>query len=125
MARGKDQPLRLIQGDSTRLADPHGIAVDAGNVGCLSRTWLDAPRAAGCRRIAPVKRKRTGRSTRSYAVPGSAANRGRRPSPSTRVYAPRRRAAAARHPGSQSDAPELARDAVSGRAADGELYRRQ
>jgi DNA-binding beta-propeller fold protein YncE len=27
-ARGEDAPLRLVQGDRTRLADPHGIALD-------------------------------------------------------------------------------------------------
>lgn len=31
MAKGDDQPLRLIQGNATRLADPHGIALDRKN----------------------------------------------------------------------------------------------
>lgn len=31
MATGDDQPLRLIQGSATRLADPHGIALDPKN----------------------------------------------------------------------------------------------
>jgi DNA-binding beta-propeller fold protein YncE len=30
-ARGDDRPTRLLQGDRTRLADPHGIALDARN----------------------------------------------------------------------------------------------
>ena len=30
-ARGEDAPLRLLQGDRTRLADPHGIALDPKN----------------------------------------------------------------------------------------------
>jgi DNA-binding beta-propeller fold protein YncE len=28
MAKGEDKPLRMLQGNSTRLADPHGIALD-------------------------------------------------------------------------------------------------
>ena len=31
MAEGDDAPLRFLQGDSTRLADPHGIALDTKN----------------------------------------------------------------------------------------------
>lgn len=31
MARGEDSALRLLQGDRTRLADPHGIALDPKN----------------------------------------------------------------------------------------------
>ena len=30
-ASGKEDPIRLLQGDNTRLADPHGIAVDSKN----------------------------------------------------------------------------------------------
>ena len=30
-ARGKDAPIRLLQGNRTQLADPHGIAVDSQN----------------------------------------------------------------------------------------------
>jgi len=31
MASGEEPPIRLLQGDRTRLADPHGIAVDSKN----------------------------------------------------------------------------------------------
>ena len=31
MAQGEEAPIRLLQGDRTRLADPHGIAIDAKN----------------------------------------------------------------------------------------------
>lgn len=31
LAQGKDSPIRLLQGDRTRLADPHGIALDTRN----------------------------------------------------------------------------------------------
>ncbi len=31
LAQGKESPIRLLQGDSTRLADPHGIALDTKN----------------------------------------------------------------------------------------------
>lgn len=30
-ARGEDRPIRLLQGDRTRMADPHGIALDPTN----------------------------------------------------------------------------------------------
>jgi len=31
MARNDDSPVRLLQGDNTRLADPHGVALDSKN----------------------------------------------------------------------------------------------
>jgi hypothetical protein len=31
MAKGKEPPIRIIEGDHTRLEDPHGIALDTKN----------------------------------------------------------------------------------------------
>ena len=38
MASGEEAPIRLLQGDKTGLADPHGIAVDGKNDLIFNRT---------------------------------------------------------------------------------------
>jgi hypothetical protein len=67
-AHEEEQPLRLLQGDRTRLADPHGIAVDP------DRNWIFVANHGSTHRV----RAELGRPsppnwplTRSYAVPGS------------------------------------------------------
>jgi DNA-binding beta-propeller fold protein YncE len=67
-AQDEEEPLRLIQGDSTALADPHGIAIDP------QRNWLFVANHGSTHRV----RADLGRPsppnwplTRSYAVPGS------------------------------------------------------
>ncbi len=89
-ASGKEAPIRLLQGDKTRLADPHGIAVDEkndllfvtnhGSVHQVSRdagAWLERDRyLAALNRVNwPLGR--------NFAVPGS----GRILPPSITVYA--------------------------------------
>ena len=67
-AAGEEPPLRLVQGDRTKLADPHGIVVDSEN------NWLFIANHGSTHRVAD----RPGREappnwplTRSYAIPGS------------------------------------------------------
>ena len=68
MAQGEDNPIRLLQGDHTGLADPHGIAVDpkngwmfVANHGSVHQVREDAENPA--RENWPLNRSR--------AVPGS------------------------------------------------------
>lgn len=90
-ASGSDAPIRLIQGDRTRLADPHGIAVDerrgllfVANFGSTHSVRAGEPR--GSEEALPF-RQRSPRPNwpldRLQAVPGS----GRFPGPSITVYA--------------------------------------
>jgi hypothetical protein len=79
-AKDDDQPIRLIQGDQTRLGDPHGIALDVArgvifvaNHGSTHLSRL-APGATPPLPNWPL--------TRSHAVPGS----GRSDPPSIAVY---------------------------------------
>ena len=68
MAAGEDQPLRLIQGDDTGLADPHGIAVDPKN------NWLFVVNHGSTHRVRQDPQKPSPPNwplTRSYAVAGS------------------------------------------------------
>src|SRR5262249_58783905 len=39
LASGNEKPLRLIQGESTRLSDSHGIAIDAKNKLLFVNNW--------------------------------------------------------------------------------------
>jgi hypothetical protein len=80
-ARDEQRPIRLIQGDHTGLADPHGIALDAtrglmfvANHGSTHR--VDAE-------LGPRPATPNWPLTRGYAVPGS----GRLEPPSITVYA--------------------------------------
>jgi len=80
MAQGEDSPIRLLQGDHTGLADPHGIAVDlekdlifVANHGSVHRVVEDGENPS--RENWPLDRDRT--------VPGS----GKNLPPSITVYA--------------------------------------
>ena len=88
-ASGKEAPIRLLQGNNTRLADPHGIAVDSENdlifvtnhgsvhqVSPDAGTWLQTDTY-----LAALKRVNWPLS-RDFAVPGS----GQILSPSITVY---------------------------------------
>lgn len=80
MAQGEDAPIRLLQGDHTGLADPHGIALDTKN------GWMFVANHGSVHRV-----KDDGKSgrpaniplDRSMAVPGS----GKILPPSISVYA--------------------------------------
>lgn len=88
-ASGKEAPIRLLQGNNTRLADPHGIAVDSENdlifvtnhgsvhqVSPDAGTWLQTDTY-----LAALKRVNWPLN-RDFAVPGSGQNL----SPSITVY---------------------------------------
>lgn len=67
-AKEEDLPLRLIQGDNTQLADPHGIAVDPKN------HWIFVANHGSTHRVKDDPSKPSPPNwplTRSYAVPGS------------------------------------------------------
>ena len=68
MAQGEDDPIRLIQGDHTGLADPHGIAVDPEN------DWIFVANHGSVHQVREDA-ENPGREnwplTRSRAVPGS------------------------------------------------------
>jgi DNA-binding beta-propeller fold protein YncE len=83
-ASGEDAPIRLLQGDRTRLADPHGIAFDprgglifVANHGSASTHEGSSPEAVALR----VKRP-TWPFERNLWVPGT----GRKVTPSITVY---------------------------------------
>jgi DNA-binding beta-propeller fold protein YncE len=80
-ARDEDRPIRLIQGDHTGLADPHGIALDMNRglmfVANHGSTHLVRPD------LGPPPVSPHWPLTRGYAVPGS----GRFEPPSIAVYA--------------------------------------
>ena len=68
MAKEEDQPLLLIQGDNTKMADPHGIAVDAKN------NWLFVANHGSTHKVRPPadgSYRENWPLTRSYAVKGS------------------------------------------------------
>ncbi len=86
-ASGSEPPLRLLQGDRTRLADPHGIAVDEqddvvfvtnhGSVQTVRQeggAWLGAKYLGELRQNWPLER--------AFAIPGT----GRIVAPSISVY---------------------------------------
>lgn len=79
MAQGEDSPIRLIQGDRTGLADPHGIAVDPEN------DWIFVANHGSVHRVAEDS-ENPGRANwpldRNRAVPGS----GKTLPPSITVY---------------------------------------
>jgi DNA-binding beta-propeller fold protein YncE len=78
-AADEDQPLRLLQGDHTRLADPHGIAVDA------ARNWMFVANHGSTHLVRPELGRLSPPNwplTRSYSVPGS----GRSLPPAITVY---------------------------------------
>lgn len=85
-AKSEDSPLRVLQGDQTKLADPHGIAVDAKN-----NLIFIANHGATHSVDASLKGSKGNRSSgksnwpleRAFAVPGS----GRNLPPSITVYA--------------------------------------
>src|SRR3989441_14038 len=54
-ASGNEKPLRLIQGESTRLSDAHGIAIDARNKLLFVNNWgnISDYRVAGTGRFEP------------------------------------------------------------------------
>src|ERR1051325_9830069 len=67
-AAGEDQPLRMVQGDHTLLADPPGIAIDPQN------NWLFVVNHGSMHRVQEDPQKPSPPNwplTRSYAVPGS------------------------------------------------------
>lgn len=83
-ASGEDAPIRLLQGDRTRLADPHGIAFDppsglifVANHGSGSSHAVSSPEAVGLRSKRP-----TWPFERNLWVPGT----GRKLPPSITVY---------------------------------------
>lgn len=89
-ARGEDPPVRLLQGDRTRLADPHGIALDSKrgllfvtNHGSVHQSQLEAGDY-----LSPREREERSKLVnrpldRDFAVPGS----GQTLPPSITVYA--------------------------------------
>ena len=88
MAGEEEAPLRLLQGNRTRLADPHGIAVDAernfmfvanyGSTHEVSLTAFGAPVPGGIERSTETNWP----LAREYAIPGS----GKINPPSITVY---------------------------------------
>jgi DNA-binding beta-propeller fold protein YncE len=84
MAKGTEAPLRVIQGDSTGLADPHGMALDTKN------NLLYVTNHGSVHQVRPSERPASKRSpripgwplTRDDAVPGS----GKMLPPSITVY---------------------------------------
>lgn len=68
-AKDEDRPLRLIQGDQTSLADPHGIAVDA------ARNWIFVANHGSTRlvraNLGPPPEAPNWPLTRGYSVAGS------------------------------------------------------
>ncbi len=88
-AVGKEDPIRLLQGDRTRLADPHGIALDTKNDlifvtnhGSMHRVSRDAGAWMESDRYLSVLRRVNWPLSRDFAVPGS----GKIQPPSITVY---------------------------------------
>ena len=77
-ASGREAPIRLLQGDETGLADPHGIAVDpekglifVGNHGSTHQVSTDAGSWLGQERFASAVNRVNWPLGRNFAVPGS------------------------------------------------------
>jgi DNA-binding beta-propeller fold protein YncE len=84
MAQGEEAPIRMLQGDRTRLADPHGIAIDEKN-GLLFVTNHGAVHAVNPEIVEEGRRREVKPNwplNRAYAVPGS----GKLLPPSIAVY---------------------------------------
>lgn len=79
-AKDEERPIRLIQGDQTLLADPHGIALD------VARNWIFVANHGSTHlvrpELGPPMEIPNWPLTRGYAVPGS----GRLLPPSIAVY---------------------------------------
>ena len=76
MAEGEETPLRLLQGDQTQLADPHGIAVDSRN------GWMFVGNHGSTHRVQGENEKPNWPLDRSMMIRGS----GRLLPPSISVY---------------------------------------
>ena len=85
-AKNEDSPLRLLQGDRTKLADPHGIAVDAKNK-LMFVANHGAVHSVDANTKGASSNRRNGKANwpleRAFAVPGS----GRNTPPAITVYA--------------------------------------
>jgi DNA-binding beta-propeller fold protein YncE len=84
MAAGDEAPIRMLQGDRTRLADPHGIAIDEKN-GLMFVTNHGSVHGVSPDIIEEGRRRETKPNwplNRAYAVPGS----GKMLPPSITVY---------------------------------------
>ena len=84
-ATGEDSPIRLLQGDKTMLADPHGLAVDTkdqllfvANIGSTHSVQAGEGRGRG-----EGAGKQNWPLDRGHGIPGS----GRNMPPSITVYA--------------------------------------
>ena len=89
-ANGDDAPLRLLQGDNTGLADPHGIAIDSkqqvfyvANYGSSALRRADQEIRTGVPGSGKGRDKANWPLGREYAVPGSGTHAG----PSISVHA--------------------------------------
>lgn len=89
-ASGEEPPLRLLQGTRTRLADPHGIALDARrgllfvtNHGSVHESRVDAADYLSAQEKAERAKLKNWPLDRDFAVPGS----GRTLPPAITVYA--------------------------------------
>jgi DNA-binding beta-propeller fold protein YncE len=89
-ASGEEPPLRMLQGDRTRLADPHGIALDTQrgvfyvtNHGSVHSTSRDAATLLSPERRAEQLKLVNWPLERDFAIPGS----GRTLPPAITVYA--------------------------------------
>ena len=89
-ASGEDAPLRMLQGDRTRLADPHGIALDAKrgvmfvtNHGSTHASSVDSADYLSAREKEERSKLVNWPLDRDFAVPGS----GRTLPPAITVYA--------------------------------------
>jgi DNA-binding beta-propeller fold protein YncE len=89
-ASGEEPPLRMLQGDRTRLADPHGIALDTKrgvfyvtNHGSVHSTSRDAGTMLSARQREEQLKLVNWPLERDFAVPGS----GRTLPPAITVYA--------------------------------------
>lgn len=76
-AKGKDAPLRLLQGERTQLADPHGIAWDPNNDLIFVSNWgtVNVHKAAGSESRVGTLGRGVGTANwpvgRNYTVPSS------------------------------------------------------
>ena len=70
-AAGNEQPIRLLQGDQTRLADPHGLAYDPKEDVIFVANFGSRSRRSASERRAADRGKATWPLERRDAVPGS------------------------------------------------------
>lgn len=97
-ASGEEPPLRMLQGDRTRLADPHGIALDpkrgvlyVTNHGSVHSTSRDAGTMLSAREREEQLKRVNWPLERDFAIPGS----GRTLPPAITIYAKNARGDAA------------------------------